>query len=86
MTPTRCERTPAWGALQAAYQTQGRAFDLRRAFALDAGRFEAFSQGAPHVFADLSKNLIDAGTEQLLLELARQTGLEQHLAVKNTAF
>ena len=78
MTPTRCERTPAWGALQAAYQTQGRAFDLRRAFALDAGRFEAFSQSAPHVFADLSKNLIDAGTEQLLLELARQTGVEQH--------
>src|SRR5450830_1340980 len=78
MTRTRCDQTPAWGALQAAYRIQGRAFDLRRAFAMDAGRFEAFSQSAPHVFADLSKNLIDAETEQLLLELARQTGVEQH--------
>src|SRR5512133_1123643 len=78
MTRTRCDRTPAWSALQAAYRTQGRAFDLRRAFAMNAGRFEAFSQSAPHVFADLSKNLIDAETEQLLLDLARQTGVAQH--------
>ncbi|NDP39014.1 MAG: glucose-6-phosphate isomerase [Rhodoferax sp.] len=77
MTRTRCDRTPAWGALQAAYRTQGRAFDLRRAFAMNAGRFEAFSQSAPHVFADLSKNLIDVETEQLLLDLARQTGVAQ---------
>jgi len=78
MTRTRCDRTPAWGALQAAFQTQGRAFDLRQAFARDAGRFAAFSQSAPHVFADLSKNLIDAQTQQLLFDLARQTGVAQH--------
>ena len=78
MTRTRCDRTAAWGALQTAFKAQGQAFDLRQAFAQDAGRFEAFSQSAPHVFADLSKNLIDAQTEQLLLGLARQTGLEEH--------
>jgi glucose-6-phosphate isomerase len=78
MTRTRCDRTPAWGALQSSFNTGGRAFDLRTAFAADAGRFAAFSQNAPHVFADLSKNLIDNATQQLLLDLARQSGLEAH--------
>ncbi len=78
MTQCRCDQTPVWGQLQAAFDTSGQAFDLRTAFAADAQRFAAFSQSAPHVFADLSKNLIDAGTEGLLLELARQTGLEAH--------
>jgi glucose-6-phosphate isomerase len=78
MTRPRCDQTPAWAALHRAFNARGRAFDLRAAFAADAGRFEAFSQAAPHVFADLSKNLIDAATQQLLFDLARQTGVEQH--------
>ena len=78
MNRTRCDRTPAWGALQTAFDTSGHAFDLRAAFAAESGRFEAFSQTAPHVFADLSKNLIDSATQQLLFDLARQTGVEQH--------
>jgi glucose-6-phosphate isomerase len=76
MTQCRCDRTPVWGQLQAAFEASGRAFDLRTAFAAEAQRFAAFSQSAPHVFADLSKNLVDADTEALLLDLARQTGLE----------
>ena len=75
-TRTRCDRTSAWRQLQAHYGAQGRALDLRDAFAQDAGRFAAFSQRAPHVFADLSKNLIDATAERLLLALARECGLE----------
>jgi glucose-6-phosphate isomerase len=78
MTRTRCDRTPAWTALQDSFNTNGRAFDLRVAFAGDANRFGAFSQTAPHVFADLSKNLIDSATQQLLFELARQCGVAQH--------
>ena len=78
MTRTRCDRTLAWAALQTSFNTTGRTFDLRAAFAAESGRFEAFSQNAPHVFADLSKNLIDHATEQLLLDLARQAGVEQH--------
>ena len=74
----RCDQAPAWSALQAAYRAGGKSFDLRQAFAADAGRFEAFSQDAPHVFADLSKNLVDAGVEQLLFDMARQCGLEAH--------
>ena len=78
MPTLRCDQTPAWHALQSAFDASGIAFDARAAFASDSKRFEAFSQSAPHVYADLSKNRIDAGTEALLLDLARQTGLEAH--------
>ncbi len=78
MTRTRCDRTAAWNVLRALFEGGKNSFDARAAFAADPGRFEAFSQSAPHVFADLSKNLIDKPTELLLLELARQCGLEQH--------
>ena len=78
MSRTRCDRTPAWAALQAAFNTSGRTFDAREALAHEPNRFEALSQQAPHVFADLSKNLVDAPTEQLLLDLAQQCGLAQH--------
>jgi glucose-6-phosphate isomerase len=71
----RCDQTPAWAALRAGFDATGKNFDLRQAFAADPGRFAAFSQEAPHIFADLSKNLLDAPTQALLLELARQRGL-----------
>lgn len=77
MTPRlRCDRTTAWAQLQAAFDAGGRDFDLRAAFAADAQRFEAFSQQAPHVFADLSKNRIDAPVQALLVALARECGVE----------
>jgi glucose-6-phosphate isomerase len=78
MTRTRCDRTPAWGQLQTAYKTTGQTFDTREAFAQDSTRFAAFSQEAPYVFADLSKNRIDAATQALLLDLARQCGVQEH--------
>ena len=74
----RCDRTPAWRQLAARFESSGKNFDARQAFAADATRFASFSQQAPHVFADLSKNLIDSATEKLLLDLARQTGVEAH--------
>ncbi|MDI1274846.1 glucose-6-phosphate isomerase [Polaromonas sp.] len=73
-----CHQTPAWAALQAQFDATGKRFDLPQAFAADPGRFAAFSQEAPHVFADLSKNLIDAPTQALLLDLARQRGVEHY--------
>jgi len=75
---TRCDRAPAWAALQNTYQATGKGFDLRQAFDADTLRFTALSQQAPHVFADLSKNLLDGATESLLLDLARQTGVASH--------
>ena len=74
----RCDRTRAWGELEQSFASSGRAFDLRHAFAIDRGRFTALSQSAPHLFADLSKNLIDGPTQQLLFDLARQCGVESH--------
>lgn len=78
MTRTRCDRTPAWPALRALYEAQGRSLDLRQAFSTDEGRFERLSLQAPHVFADLSKNLITTAIQAQLTELARQCGMEQH--------
>jgi glucose-6-phosphate isomerase len=74
----RCDRTPAWAALQAAFDAGANRFDLRTAFGTDPDRFGRFSQSAPHVFADLSKNLLDADTEALLIDLARQCGVQAH--------
>lgn len=73
----RCHQTIAWAGLQATFDASGKTFDLREAFAANPQRFAEFSQDAPHVFADLSKNLINASSQALLLDLARQCGLEQ---------
>jgi glucose-6-phosphate isomerase len=79
---TRCDRTPAWAALQAHFAAEGEGFDVRQAFAADAAlgaqRVANFSLQAPYVFADLSKNLIDEAAQALLQTLAQQCGLEAH--------
>jgi glucose-6-phosphate isomerase len=77
MAAPRCDQTAAWAALQTRYAETGKTLDLRQAFAANPRRFADFSQDAPHVFADLSKNLIDADSQDLLLDLARQCGLEE---------
>jgi glucose-6-phosphate isomerase len=72
----RCDRTTAWAALQGHFEAHGRDFDLREAFARDAGRFESLGFEAPEVYADLSKNHLDIATLRFLLDLARECGLE----------
>ncbi|MFM9914188.1 MAG: glucose-6-phosphate isomerase [Rhizobacter sp.] len=72
----RCDRTTAWCALKGHFVAHGRDFDLREAFARDAGRFSSLSFEAPEVFADLSKNHLDIATLRFLLDLARECGLE----------
>lgn len=78
-TLARCDRTPAWQELGRHFAAGAARFDLRQAFDADAKRFERFSQQAPNVFADLSKNLIDARAEELLFALARQCGLQARI-------
>jgi glucose-6-phosphate isomerase len=73
----RCDDTAAWAALAGHWQAHGRDFDLREAFARDAGRVPALSFDAPEVFADLSKNHIDTATLHFLLELAQQCRLPE---------
>ncbi|HRN74958.1 glucose-6-phosphate isomerase [Ottowia sp.] len=77
----RCDEVPAWRALAQHFQQRfsgTEAFDLRRAFNADAGRAEHFSLEAAGVYADLSKNLIDAEALTLLTGLARECGVEAH--------
>ncbi len=74
----RCDQAAVWPQLGQHHRQAGAAFDLRQAFAEDERRFDDFSQGAPHVFADLSKNLIDRTGEALLLQLARECRVEAH--------
>ncbi|MEJ6006416.1 glucose-6-phosphate isomerase [Paucibacter sp. AS339] len=73
---SRCDRSPVWSALQQRFDAVGSSFDLRRAFAEEPERYAAWSFQAPEMLADLSKNRIDAETLALLLQLARDCGLE----------
>ncbi|MEN9904809.1 MAG: hypothetical protein RLZZ555_1374 [Pseudomonadota bacterium] len=50
-------------------------FDLRQAFATQPGRFAELSLSAPHLRADLSKNLWDSSVLSGLLSLAESSGL-----------
>lgn len=80
-TRPRCDAAPAWAALHAHFQAAfrgPRAFTLADAFAADPRRFEDFSLQAPHVFADLSKNLIDRRARALLVQLASECALPAH--------
>jgi glucose-6-phosphate isomerase len=72
----RGDKTVAWSGLQGHWQAHGRDLDLREIFKHDPQRFERFSLQAPEVFADLSKQRWDEATRRLLLELAREVGLE----------
>ena len=78
MTRTRCDRTTAWLVLQKLHASTGTTLDLRRLFSDDPGRFDTFSQTAPHVFADLSKNLIDVDIERHLIQLAHECSVVEH--------
>ncbi len=73
----RADQTAAWKTLT-EHAKAFSSFDLRSEFARDAGRATYFSQAAPGVFADLSKNLWDAKIESQLLVLAQQTGMLAH--------
>ncbi len=72
----RCDEAGAWLALQQHFAAAGRDFELRVALR-DPARVQAFSVEAPHVFADLSKNLIDDEGQRLLVRLARECRLEE---------
>ena len=73
----RADQTAAWRNLAEHAKTFS-SFDLRTEFARDAGRAAHFSQDAPGVFADLSKNLWNAEIEAQLLALVQQTGVLEH--------
>ena len=67
--------TPIWFELsQHAQRLQSTS--LRLLFEHDSQRFQRFSVQAPEIFADFSKNLIDPEVWPVLMQLARQQGVE----------
>jgi glucose-6-phosphate isomerase len=67
--------TQAWQALKEHYE-EIKGVHLRQLFADDPARAESLSAEGPGLFLDYSKNRISAKTIQLLLELAKERGVE----------
>jgi glucose-6-phosphate isomerase len=71
-------RRPAWASLEEHHQKLKRVH-LRELFADDHGRGERLSIAAVGVYLDYSKNRITDETLQLLLQLARESGLRERI-------
>jgi glucose-6-phosphate isomerase len=69
---------PAWAALT-EHCTKIRPVHLRQLFADDAQRCNRFTTETLGLYFDYSKNRITAETMSLLVELAEQSGLRQHI-------
>jgi glucose-6-phosphate isomerase len=69
---------PAWNALKEHY-AKVRSLHLRQLFAEDSQRGERFTLEVMGLYFDYSKNRITSETTRLLLELAEQSGLRQHI-------
>jgi glucose-6-phosphate isomerase len=67
-------RRPAWKALAAHHKKIAR-LHLRELFAADAKRGEKLTAEAAGLFLDYSKNRVTGETLQLLLQLAKESGL-----------
>jgi glucose-6-phosphate isomerase len=72
------ESRPAWTALQGHY-AKVRDLQLRQLFAADPQRGENFSLEALGLYFDYSKHRITSETVKLLIELAEESGLRQHI-------
>ena len=66
----------AWRRLEADY-AEVRGMKMRDMFAADPKRFDEFSVSADGLLVDYSKNRVTADTMKLLIELAREAGVEQ---------
>ncbi len=73
---TTLTASPAWKALEAHAGTVV-GLHMRDLFAADPGRFEAFSISLPEMLLDYAKNRVTADTMALLIDLARQAGVEE---------
>jgi len=76
-------QSPAWSALEKHYQDL-RSAQMRDLFASDPQRFEHFSLHFGDLLFDYSKNRITEQTITLLLDLARQAKLDDHIVAMMT--
>ncbi|HTV26905.1 MAG TPA: glucose-6-phosphate isomerase [Xanthobacteraceae bacterium] len=77
--PPPLRSRPAWALLAQHYQNL-KGVHLRQLFADDPARGERFSVEAAGLYLDYSKNRITDETLRLLLQLARESGLKEHIA------
>jgi glucose-6-phosphate isomerase len=76
MQPTQVlTKSPAWSALRAHYE-KIKDIHLRELFAADSDRGARFTAEGGGVFLDFSKNRITEETIRLLVQLARERGVE----------
>lgn len=68
--------TAAWKALEEHY-AEMKNVQMKDLFNADSGRAEKFSLSFNDIFVDYSKNIIDDKTFQLLLDLAKETGVAE---------
>lgn len=68
--------TTAWKNLQAHFETIQHT-TIKELFNTNAKRFEEFSIQYPSLLVDYSKNRINAETIQLLVDLAKETGVDE---------
>ncbi|RFP14757.1 MULTISPECIES: glucose-6-phosphate isomerase [unclassified Duganella] len=68
--------TPSFQALE-SHAATAKHWQLRELFAADAQRFPKLTVDAAGLFLDYSKNRLDASTIDLLLDLARERGVER---------
>ena len=78
MIPVSLRERPAYAALAAHYETI-KEIHLRELFADDPQRAERFTFDVVGLNADLSKNRITSETLMLLVSLAEQSGLRDHI-------
>ena len=72
-------RSAAWQALS-AHHTEISHLRMRQMFEDDPERFDRFSLRLESLLFDYSKNRINAETVRLLMDLARQAGMAEHIA------
>ena len=77
-TVERLTKTTAWKALEAHYK-QVSAVHMRDLFASDPARGERMTAEGAGFFLDYSKNRITEETVKLLIELARESGLQSRI-------
>lgn len=69
----------AWIALQEHYRDRARHFQLSRLFAANDKRGESMTAEGVGIYLDYSKNLATSETMALLMQLARQCGLQDRV-------
>lgn len=83
MSFSKTSDLPVWAQLQEHYQEHGKGMNLKKLFAEDSARFEKLAKTFKNdadgleILFDFSKNLVTPETLKLLVQLAKEAGVEK---------